>query len=297
MSQKKDCTDVKSPQSKAGQLIGAAFETAVIQFIEQYIKNTHPEYRLLQPQEGKKIIRLRTHGGLARQMDNVIVHHDTQLPVALMESKWLKDARHHNDKGAWILQLREVSKEHPTVHGAAAILAGYWTSGVGLMLKNEGGVRMVWTATDKQVYTTLQPELDTYLGRATFPLIAEEMRKTYTQPYKFLEVLCHLQDSGRLLQLAQDWLRFETQIDNNPRLMGTDLIVAVLDELLDPLPETPRIAKFEVTLQVDTGNIIHQVFDDMESANQFILDFSMNPQKVRRHISPASPSDADNAED
>jgi hypothetical protein len=92
-------------------------------------------------------------------------------------SKWLKDARHHNDKGAWILQLREISKQYSTVRGAVAILAGYWTEGVGLMLESNAGVRMILVATDEEVYSTLQQPLNEYLGDETFVLDPGLMRK------------------------------------------------------------------------------------------------------------------------
>jgi hypothetical protein len=56
-------------------------------------------------------------GGSKLQMNTTIVDKMTSAPVVLLESRWLKDARHHNDEGASIWQLREVKKHHPTSEG------------------------------------------------------------------------------------------------------------------------------------------------------------------------------------
>lgn len=125
--------------SHVGQLIGEAFENAVIKLIKSHLRKNHPSYVLLRPEKGKKLLTLDMPGGIRRQLDTVVAPTDSNEPVALLETKWLKDGRHWSDKGAWILQLREVRKNYPTVRGAAAILAGYWNEGVRVLLRNEGG--------------------------------------------------------------------------------------------------------------------------------------------------------------
>src|SRR3972149_3931037 len=134
--------------SHIGQLIGEAFENVVIKFIKHYLKKKHPEFAILGPGHGKKLLTLEMPGGIKRQLDTVIVSIDSDDPVALLETKWLKDGRHWSDKGAWILQLREVRRNYPTVRGAAAILAGFWNEGVRVLLKNQGGgIDMILVAT------------------------------------------------------------------------------------------------------------------------------------------------------
>jgi len=167
------------------------------------------------------MITLEMLGGLPRQMDNVIVSRDSDDPVALLETKWLKDARHHNDKGAWILQLREVRKKHPTIRGASAVLAGHWTEGVGLMLMSEGGIKMVLVATDEQVYQTLQPHLDAFLGENRFVLEPEVMRKSYPRPADLLRFITYLNNTGNLRTIATSWLRCE-RVTTNGIFIGAD---------------------------------------------------------------------------
>ena len=290
MSKKKPCEDVKSPASKAGQLIGAAFEHAVIEHIRHYLENNHPEYALLEPEAGKRSVKLDMHGGLARQMDNVFVYRANQQPVALMETKWLKDARHHNDKGAWILQLREVRKKYATIRGAAAVLAGHWTQGVGVMLMGEGGIKMVLVATDVQVYSTLQPHLDALLGDETYQLDARQMRDSTIRPRDFLRLLCHLHESNQLIEIARTWLDFMPDEATTP-MHGRDLVTEAIKDLLRPLPQTPKITKFEIALQVDTGNTIYMEFTDFEEAQAFLQAYHANPDAILRKISPQAADD------
>jgi hypothetical protein len=286
--------DGRSAASKFGQMIGEAFETVVFGFIEKYIKNVHTDYELLSPEDGQTTISLDMLGGSTRQMDTVITAKDSALPVALLESKWLKDARHHNDKGAWILQLREVRKKHPTVRGAAAILSGYWTEGVGVMLMGEGGVKMVLVATDEEIYSTLQGHLDSYLGDQTFELHAPTMRKRYPRPWDLANFLHNLKDSGKLDEIAGSWLHFVRGRDaNNQQITGKDLIRTAIDDLLSPLGELPRVGKFSISLEITSGNIIHQEFDDVEQAIEFAQKYASDSEMILRRIMPWMFSDTD----
>jgi len=284
---KKRHINTKSPASLFGQIIGDVFEYVVIGFVERYLDAVHPDYELLQPEEGKRVVTLEMAGGLSRQMDNVVAPKESDDPVALLETKWLKDARHHNDKGAWILQLREVRKNHATIRGAAAILLGYWTEGVGMMLMSEGGVKMVLVATDEQVYSTLQNPLDQFLGDDTFILSPEVMRASYPRPRDLLRLAIQLEETREIEVIARAWLEFERiQDENGNMLTGGDLIEAAIDELLSPLPSNPTIARFEVALQIDTGNTIYEEFTDMEHLIEFVSTYSSNAEAILDKITP-----------
>lgn len=280
-------TGARSAASKAGQMIGEAFEAAVIALVKDYIEQAHADYELLQPGEDTNSVTLDMLGGSSRQMDTVIVARESDDPVALLETKWLKDARHHNDKGAWMLQLREVKKKHATVRGAVAILAGYWTAGVGVMLLSEGGIKMVLVATDEEVYNTLQDPLNRYAGANTFSLDAARMRKSYIRPWDLANLLVNLKASGELKTLADNWLRFERRRDDEGHIFtGADEIKRAVDELLISLPQNPAVREFEIALQIDTGNTIYQTFDDVEDAMQFIHDHFQNPTAILERIKP-----------
>lgn len=228
------------------------------------------------------MVLLEMSGGLQRQMDNVIALKNSKDPVALFETKWLKDARHHNDKGAWILQLREVRKKHATIRGAAAVLAGFWSSGVGVMLLNEGGIQMVWVATDEEVYSTLQGPLNEFLGEDSFVLDPVQMRKKYERPEDLLRFIEYLQETKQLDAIAKTWLEFERE----QNLKGEDLVKQAIDGLLAPLPEEPQIQRFEIALQINTGNTIYREFSDIEDAREFLEAYFQNPQAILEQITP-----------
>ena len=278
---------VKSAASKFGQIIGNYFEQVVFILLEQHLADSHPDYILLGTKGGPKNIELEMVGGLSWQMDNVIADKLSSVPVALVETKWLKDARHHNDKGAWILQLREVRKRYATIRGAVTALSGYWTEGVGLMLMSEGGIRMVFVATDVQVYSTLQKPLDSFLGDESFVLDAPTMRRSYSHPEKLLSLLEYLEETQELPQIAASWLNFEQgHTEDGVSITGADLVKAAIDDLLAPLPTNPAIGRLEISLQVDTGNTIYAEFTDVEEALDLIQHYFANPRAILDRIKP-----------
>lgn len=276
--------------SKFGQLIGQAFDAEVYRFIEQHLREKYPDYVLLKPSAHYKATRLEMLGGTLRQMDNIITPAHSQEPVALVEAKWLKDARHHNDKGAWILQLREVRKRYPTIRGVVANLAGYWTDSIGVMFQQEGQIRMVLVATDEEVYQTLQPHLDAYCQRHQLPslrLEAAQVRKRLPRPRELVDFLVDLAQSGTLAQVAQTWFHFpRRQSAEGDFLTGGSLVKQALDAILQPLPDAPTITRFEIALHVSTGNLIYREFVDLEEAIQFLQLYHRNPEAILRIITP-----------
>lgn len=285
---KREARSLHGKISRIGQLIGNAFEKVVIAYIKDYLAKTHPDYEVLNPKEGKKLLTLEMSGGSLRQLDTVVTPKDSDDPVALLEAKWLKDARHWNDKGAWILQLRQIKMKYSTVRGAAAVLAGYWKEGVGILLQNEGGVKMLMVATDDEVYSTLQPHLNEHMKEVTFQLNAQQIRNKFPEEHveEFYNFMSHLNQSGKLQEVAQSWLNFDRQDEKKNTIKGSVLIERAIDELLSPLPDNPQIQRFEISLQIDTGNIIHERLDDLEDLLDFIQRYSHNPAKILERIKP-----------
>ncbi|HEY72154.1 MAG: hypothetical protein B6I35_01835 [Anaerolineaceae bacterium 4572_32.2] len=275
-----------SASSKFGQMIGEAFEKVVIALIVDYLEKAYPDCEILEPSEGAQLVTLKMLGGSSRQLDTVITMRESDAPVALLETKWLKDARHHNDKGAWILQLREVKKRYATIRGAAAVLAGYWTEGVGIVLMSEGGIKMVLVATDEEIYSTIQPRLDEFLGENSFVLNAEQARKRYPRPWDLANCIIWLEDENELGNVAESWLHFEKQEKDGKLSTGEELIKRAIDELLSPLPEAPQIRQFKISLEIDTGNVIYQEFVDVEEVADFVHTYYRNPEKILERISP-----------
>lgn len=283
----------KGAASRAGQLIGGTFEILMFEFVTEYLSEKHPDFEIMDADRGKALVKLDMFGGSSKQLDTVIGLKSSSDPVALLESKWLKDGRHHNDKGAWILQLREVKKLYPTVRGAVALLAGFWTEGLMLMLASEGGIDTVLVARDDEVYHTLQPYLDAYLGDDTFKLDPAIMRDSYPNPGALANCLEYLNSQNTLQNIARNWLNFERdRTENGQILTGKEKIQIAIDNLLQPIPENVHIEQFEISLQISSGNIIHQKFSDIESAIEFIKRYYNNSDEILGSITPESKTDS-----
>lgn len=281
--------------SKFGQLIGDAFADVVFNLIGEHLRSTHPEYILLEPQTGKHLVKLEMFGGTFRQMDNVIVPKHSADPVALFESKWLKDGRHHNDKGAWILQLKEVRKRYPSVRGAVANLAGFWTEGVAVMFEKEGKIKMVLVATDEEIYGTIQAPLNEYLANHDLePLTLDviEIRDSLPRAWDLANCLIELKASGALDAIAVTWLNFQrTEGKDKQEITGRHLVTGAIDQLLEPLPSNPKVETLEIALQISTGNTIYREFRDAEEAMQFIQTYFTTPKLILDEITPKKKDD------
>jgi len=284
-------SDGQAAASKFGQMIGDAFADIVYKYIQQYLARDYPAYVLLEPDLGKKLLRLAMPGGTSRQLDNVISEKNSIDPVALFESKWLKDGRHHNDKGAWILQLKEISKHYPTVRGAVANLSGYWTEGIRVMFQSEGRVTMVLVATDEEVYSSLQPFIDAHIVEKQLePLELNDMRairNKMPRPWDLANCLMFLKETGKLSEIAASWLNFERRKgDDDSVILGKHLIEVAINNVLKPLPEVPQIVSFEISLQIDSGNVIYRQFSDLEEALDFVEKYTGHPQAILETITP-----------
>ena len=275
--------------SHIGQLIGEAFEGAVIKLVKSHLRKNHPSFVLLRPEDGKKLLTLVMPGGVKRQLDTVVAPINSIDPVALLETKWLKDGRHWSDKGAWILQLREVRKRYPTIRGAAAILAGYWNEGVRVLLKKEGGgIEMVLVATDDEVYASIQPYLDAAFGKKSFKLDVKQIRHRFPEEFvdMFDDFLISLKENGDLDKLAKQWFRINRVGADGKQSNGKELVEKAIDILLRPLPTKPKINSFEITLEIETGNLINRRFNDLEELLEFITQNVKDPKLILDEISP-----------
>ncbi|MCK6580710.1 MAG: hypothetical protein L6Q98_21675 [Anaerolineae bacterium] len=165
---------------------------------------------------------------------------------------------------------------------------------------------MVLAATDEEVYGTLQPFVDQFAGEHNTGAInlgnIRAIRNRLPEPWHLANCVGVLQEKGSLAEIADTWLDFERQQPAaESTIRGRDLVREAIDELLAPLPEDPRIERFELSLQISTGNIIHKEVADVEDAIDFIRTYFADRQAILRTITPRQnrPSDdsSDNASD
>ncbi len=112
-----------------GQWIGYIVDdgTAAVldEIVNELVKETGKKY-VAAPQKGEKTIRLKNSLGQNKQIDHAIK--DNNIYKLIVESKWLKDQRHLNDKGSWILMMGDILFENKNLKGIVVVLAGPWES-------------------------------------------------------------------------------------------------------------------------------------------------------------------------
>jgi hypothetical protein len=53
-----------------------------------------------------------------------------------------------------------------------------------------------------------------------------------------------------------------------------------------PSPKQPKIKRFEITLEIESGNLIHREFDNWDDLAKFAEEYADNPQKILDEITP-----------
>ena len=52
------------------------------------------------------------------------------------------------------------------------------------------------------------------------------------------------------------------------------------------LSKQPNIKRFEITLEIETGNLIHRKFDNLKDLAEFAKEYANDPQKILEEITP-----------
>jgi hypothetical protein len=96
-----------------------------------------------------------------------------------------------------------------------------------------------------------------------------------------------LYESGALATLADQWLTFQRETFPDGRVLtGRDLVTRALDDLLRPIPDKPSVTGYDITLEVETGNLISAHFDDWEALQEFLHLHRTDPRAILDKITP-----------
>jgi hypothetical protein len=175
---------VTAPENSLGQWIGYFLDRATHLVLEQALQSkVHAKHHPLElrPKEGGPLVRLLDDFGDQKQIDHAVFKND--VPKVIIESKWLKDKRHLNDKGAWIRQLEDIVTEN-SVNKALLVLAGPWDGYRDRMEKRNFGVIIIEV---DHVYKTLKSNgIDISIDRS---------REAYVDPESTLNQLLDVIES------------------------------------------------------------------------------------------------------
>lgn len=180
---------VPAPENSLGQWIGYIVDSgtsAVLdEIVGELIKETGRKF-IAVPQKGEKTIRLKNSLGQDKQIDHAVKESDVYKLI--VESKWLKDQRHLNDKGSWILMMGDILLENKNLKGIVVVLAGPWESMRGVI--------------EKRAEAVIVPTQEVYdcLSELGIDIPLDSVRNAYKDPArslaKFLSVAERAIDSG-----------------------------------------------------------------------------------------------------
>jgi hypothetical protein len=118
---------VTAPENSLGQWIGYCLWHGTQLILSQVVNEINSSKTTsfeLHPIEGGKQVRLPDEDGTLKQIDHAI--YNDQEPIVIVESKWLKDQRHLNDKGSWLKLMREIVRESKSIKRVVLVLGGPW---------------------------------------------------------------------------------------------------------------------------------------------------------------------------
>lgn len=121
--------NVTAPENSLGQWIGyivnAGTSAILNEIVNDLVTETGREF-VAAPKKGEKNIILKNSLGQTKQIDHAIK--ENVVYKLIVESKWLKDQRHLNDKGSWILMMGDILSANKDLKGIVVVLAGPWES-------------------------------------------------------------------------------------------------------------------------------------------------------------------------
>jgi len=225
--------EMKSWASVVGQRIGDILQIVMDISFEEFTKLK--DIQLESIGGGKEKILT----GDSKQIDGRLVNIRGEL-ITIGESKWLKDQRHQNDKGAWITGLPDdMCKANPTIKGVIAILAGPWIGTPSHNRMIEQGTKTVIISLDDMIkflhdigLTTYEIESDgnTLVDpkRVTlqFCELEEKLLDKGLNPYNFWakKILDEVKTEGKDTTVREEIGKFLSEINSRKSPVGNIVV-------------------------------------------------------------------------
>ena len=132
---------IANPGAKLGQSVGVHMAKALDRRVLELCEAQNYRYLYSGVSVDGKIIKrlsLKDRYDEKYQVDGIIANQDLQ-PLAVFEYKYIRYAKHNNDKGSWICRTNSAVRSHyPSIRAFFAILAGNWTPASIAKIKNNG---------------------------------------------------------------------------------------------------------------------------------------------------------------
>lgn len=248
----------KAHASSLGQWIGAIVSDGTTQIWEEILCE-RKDFKLKKPEAGKSRTYLSNTRGQEKEIDDIICD-SSGRPIIISESKWLKDARHLNDKGAWVALMSEVKQQNISVKGAVSILAGPWDAGGNTDALNHV-VQVVLIKTD-DVYDLL--------SHHGIEIRIDHERNMYDHPEiplnKYMDLIDEYAD--RKVNFVSS-LGYElVRKSKSAMIIAFDKIISLPDNM--DLVDNKDIEEIAITYKTKQGFEFRELFSNITTANASI---------------------------
>ncbi len=247
--------NVQNPGSALGEAIGAYMETALNEYLVEFVKeydchlvSTGP----INPQTGKhKKLLLYDNFGTAYNIDAVIANEAMQ-PLIIIEYKYIRYKKHNRDKGSWLCTAHNaIRKRYSSIRSSIAILAGNW-SGTSRAMMQSHDINLFLIPFEKINDLLRVKDIEFDWG--------EKDRITAIESWKRYSSL----STGQRLQIAKDMIE----------LVKPDLETAIHKILDDSIPR--EVDKVAVEVHTNIGEIKRFEFGTIQEALKFLKDFGFD---------------------
>lgn len=231
---------VSNPASALGEAVGKLIERSLIESVQQEVLA-----RDFVIESG----RLKNGSENTYQIDAVIFDQSNR-PVILIESKYIRYKKHNRDKASWLcVAHHNLRKTFPTIRRSIAVLAGNWSTPSKALL-DSFGVEVIELPFGEIVRTL-----------AGYDICFEWEEKDRETPQKSWETYCNLdprslqQIAGQLIEPVRDQL--------------VSSIVETLDTDLSDIRQ--HVSEVEVLLKTNRGEMVLRSYESVAASLQDLM--------------------------
>lgn len=247
--------NVQNPGSALGEAIGANMESALNEYLIEFVKDyachlvsTGP----LNPKTGRhKKLLLYDNFGTAYNIDAVIANEAMQ-PLIVIEYKYIRYKKHNRDKGSWLCTAHSsIRRRYASIRSSIAILAGNW-SGSSLAMMQSHDINLFLIPFEKIVELLKEKDIDFDWG--------EKDRTTAVASWNKYSDL----SPEEKLQIGKDMI---------------DLIKPELEARINQILDdsiTRSVDRVSVEVHTNIGEVKRFEFDSIQDALEFLEDFGFD---------------------
>ena len=240
---------IANPGATLGQAIGEHMERALGRALAGISDRHGCHYLgtgpLVAESAKRRQLNLQDEFGTKYRLDAVIANADLQ-PLVLLESKYIRYAKHNRDKGSWICHTHQtLRRRYYSVRKSIAVLAGTWTGPSVAMMRSA--------------------DVDVFL--IPFERICDLLQQQQID-FRWAE---DDRDSA-----VHAWRSYDALPEAAKKAIGEDMLDGILADLSETVDAAlndsapPKIADVVIEFRAAAGEILRQRFDSTEEAIAYL---------------------------